>query len=337
MSALPLLAGPASVEVFGVTLIGVNERNGVKVLMTLALLGAVWAFRRLALAAVRRLPGSRSGAGRFWTRQGVQLVAAIVIALGVISVWVTPDADLGVGLGLLSAGLAFALSQVVTAFAAYFVILRGDVFSVGDRVTLGGVRGDVIKLGFLKTTVMEMGQPPAVQEADPAIWVHSRQPTGRVISVSNGAIFTEPVYNYSRDFPYLWEEIAVPLPYAADRRAAERILLDAAAGEAVRPGDVPPDVAARMQRLYGVDADELEPAVYWRITDQWLELSLRFLVPDRGVRGIKDRMSRRILAGFEEAGLEIASATYDIVGLPAIEVRRGPDDRRGAAAPPLRP
>lgn len=65
----------------------------------------------------------------------------------------------------------------------------------------------------------------------------------------------------------------------------------------------------------------LDPAVYWRITDNWLELSLRFLVPHRGVREIKDRMSRDILAGLDAAGIGIASATYDIVGLPPVRVR----------------
>ena len=77
---------------------------------------------------------------------------------------------------------------------------------------MGGVRGDVIALGFIQTTIMEMGQPPPVQSADPAMWVRSRQYTGRVVTVTNAKIFDEPVYNYTRDFPYIWEEM-----HAADR------------------------------------------------------------------------------------------------------------------------
>lgn len=53
------------------------------------------------------------------------------------------------------------------------MILRGDTFGVGDRITLGGVRGDVVRLGFLKITIMVMGQPPSVAGADPAVWVNS--------------------------------------------------------------------------------------------------------------------------------------------------------------------
>ena len=66
---------------------------------------------------------------------------------------------------------------------------------------MGGVRGDVMRLGFIQTTIMEMGQPPSVQAADPAMWVKSRQFTGRIVTVSNSRIFNEPVFNYTRDFP----------------------------------------------------------------------------------------------------------------------------------------
>jgi small-conductance mechanosensitive channel len=93
---------------------------------------------------------------------------------------------------------------------------------------MGGVRGDVIGLGFIQTTIMEMGQPPPVQGADPAMWVQSREYTGRIVTVSNDKIFDQPVYNYTRDFPYIWEEMSLPITYTADRRRAEKILLEAA-------------------------------------------------------------------------------------------------------------
>jgi len=202
------------------------------------------------------------------------------------------------------------------------VILRGDTFGVGDRITMGGVRGDVIRLDFLRTTIMEMGQPPSVSGADPAVWVNSRPFTGRVVTVSNGVIFTDPVYNYSRDFPYLWEEIVLPITYTADRSQVERILLEAARAHALVDNPGAGWALARMRSRYTMADASLDPAVYWRITDNWLELSLRFLVPDRGVREIKDRMSRDILAGLEAAGIGIASATYEIVGLAPLRIER---------------
>lgn len=309
-----------AVKIFGITLVGVSATTGVKLLFTLGLFLLVLAIRRLVLTVVRRVLRGSADPRRFWARQGVQVVTAIVLLFGTVSIWVTPGTDITTGLGLVSAGLAFALQQVIVALAGYFVILRGDTFTVGDRITLGGVRGDVVRLGFLKTTIMEMGQPPSVNGAEPAVWVNSRQYTGRLVTVTNGVIFQDPVYNYTRDFPFLWEEIVLPVTYDADRDRAERILLAAANRYAVVDDPEADRSLADMRSRYAMADASLRPAVYWRITDNWLELSLRFVVRHRGVREIKDRISREVLAGLDAAGIGIASATYDIVGLPPVRV-----------------
>lgn len=318
-----------SVELFGVTLVGVSTTTGVKLVVTAVFVAIVLALRRLVLALTRRSLGGEVGdSRRFWARQGLQVIVAVVLVLGLVSIWVTPNTDITTGVGLISAGLAFALQQVITSLAAYFVILRGDTFGIGDRITLGGVRGDVVRLGFLKTTIMEMGQPPAVSDSDPAIWVNSRQYTGRLVTVTNGVIFTDPVYNYTREFPYLWEEMVLPIAYTDDRQLVEQILLRAARDHAVVDDQRANDAFESMRRRYALAPTSLNPSVYWRITDNWVELSLRFLVPHRGVRTIKDLMTRDILAGLDEAGIGIASATNAIVGIPDLKIvdsRRHPD------------
>ena len=76
-------------------------------------------------------------------------------------------------------------------------------------------------------------------------------------------------------------------------------------------------------RRYALKAStELEPRVYWRLTDNWLELTVRFIAEETGVRGLKDKISRDILAAFDEAGLGFASSTYEIVGLPPVRLVR---------------
>jgi len=67
----------------------------------------------------------------------------------------------------------------------------------------------------------------------------------------------------------------------------------------------------------------MQPKVYFRITDNWLELTVRFLVETHQIRGAKDAMSREIVDQFEAENIAIASATCDIVGFPPIEIRRG--------------
>ena len=313
-------------EFFGIKWVGVTPENGQKLLLSLAFVAIVVIVSRilrwLVGVMLQRTDHSTIQA-KFWTRQAISLLSTIILILGLLSIWFSDPTRLATALGLVSAGLAFALQQPVTSIAGYFVILRGATFNVGDRISMGGVRGDVIRLGFIQTTIMEMGQPPSVQGADPAMWVKSRQFTGRIVTVSNSKIFAEPVYNYTRDFPFMWEEMAIPITYQADRGKVETIMLDAAERFAGRAEEIAADAKVDLQARFGVDPVDLDPRVFYRITDNWLELTVRFIVTTHGIRGIKDAMSRYILEGLDAAGIGIASATYDIVGFPAIEVKRG--------------
>lgn len=326
------LVGPTrAVEIFGVRLVGVNAENGKKLLLTLAFVAVVVILARLMRGlGTWLLRERRDRRVAFWFRQAVHLATAVVLLVGFTSIWFDDPTRLATALGLVTAGLAFALQKVVTALAGYFVILRGKTFNVGDRISMGGVRGDVITLGFLQTAIMEMGQPPPVQAADPAMWVRSRQYTGRVVTVSNARIFDEPVYNYSRELPYLWEEIVLPVPYTADRDRAERILLEAAERHTVPVGELSREVLEEMRRRYGIHVADTKPRVYFRLTDNWLELTVRFVVPDHRIREVKDVMTREILQGLDEAGIGVASATFEIVGLPPFRLQGdGPPRRRG--------
>lgn len=313
-----------ALEIFGITLVGATPENGKKLLLTIALIAVVLSFSTIVRRLLARTPGERLGAGkvRFWSRQAVGLVAGAALVLGIVSVWFDDPTRLTTGLGLVTAGVAFALQRVITAVAGYFVILRGKTFNVGDRIVMGGVRGDVIALSFMQTKILEMGQPPPVDSAEPAMWVHSRQFTGRIVTVSNDKIFDEPIYNYTYHFPYVWEEIRLPVSYSDDRARAETILLEAAQRHAVQEDEIPQNHIAQLERRYGIRIGDVAPKVYWRLTDNWLELAVRFLSPDHGTREIKDAMSREILGRLDLSGIGIASATYEITGLPVLTVEQ---------------
>ena len=309
-------------EWLGVRFIGVNAETGWKVLLTVAFVLGLVVLRALIVSVARLTSGMhRNERAMFWTRQGASIMAAVVGILAVLSIWFDDPQRLTTGIGLFSAGLAFALQRVVTAFAGYVIIMRGNTFTVGDRITMGGVRGDVIALTFTQTKIMEMGQPPAVQGADPAMWVRSRQFTGRIVTVTNDKVFNEPVYNYTREFPFLWEEMTVPIPYRADRSRAEAILLDCVAAhvEALEPETEP--VRTALERRYFIGVDQLKPRVFYRLTDNWLELTVRFIVRDHGIRDVKDALARAVLQRFDDARIEIASATFELVGAPPLRVQ----------------
>jgi small-conductance mechanosensitive channel len=111
----------------------------------------------------------------------------------------------------------------------------------------------------------------------------------------------------------------VPIAYRDDRRQAEQILLDAARKHAVDPDKLDPRMVEHVEHRYRVKREEFAPATYWRLTDNWLELTVRFIAHDHGVRRMKDAMTREILTRLEAAGIGIASATFEITGLPPVQ------------------
>jgi len=294
-----------------------------KILATLALLAGIMIVAGLLRAVVSAaLARERADKPRFWGRQIVGLVALAVIVAGIAAIW-GPELENASGIfGLVAAGIAVALQRVITSFAGYLIILRGNVFTVGDRITIGGVRGDVVALGFMQTTVLEMGESPPEQAAEPAIWVRGRQYTGRVVRITNDRIFDSPVYNYTREFPYVWDEIMIPIHHNADRKRAEEILLSVAGARTRDVINEATPCIGHLRKRYFVNGDiELEPRVFMTITDNWLELAVRFVAEAYGVRALKDALYRDILEQFTRAGITIASSTSEVSIVTPLEVR----------------
>ena len=319
-NAIQIVGDHRTLQLFGIRLVGVNAENAKKLIVTLVFLFAIYLLTKALNGILRLIFGKREDRARFWTRQGIRLLSAAILILGLLSIWFNNPTQLASFAAFITAGLAIASQRLITAIAGYFIILRGKNFNVGDRIVMGGVRGDVIALGFMQTTIMEMGQPPSEQGDAPSMWVASRQYTGRIVTITNDKIFDNPVYNYSTDFPYIWEEMHVPIPYDANRKEAERIILDAARTHTTRIAELGEDALKDLERRYAVKREELEPRVYFRITDNWVEMSVRFVVPDHGIRGIKEKVSRDILDGLDRVKIGIASGTYQIVGMPDLRV-----------------
>src|SRR4051794_25437823 len=240
-----------TVEILGVRLVGISGENAKKLAFTVVFILLLVGLSRVMQWIADRFPGERRETRvKFWVRQGIHLVIAAILIIGLISIWFNNPSQLASAAAFITAGLAIASQRLITAVAGYFIILRGKNFNVGDRIVMGGVRGDVIALGFMQTTIMEMGQPPGEQADAPSLWITARQYTGRIVTVTNDKIFDTPVYNYTSEFPYIWEEMRIPVPYNADRRRAEQILLDAARRRTTKVRELGEEPLKDLERRY---------------------------------------------------------------------------------------
>jgi len=219
---------------------------------------------------------------------------------------------MAVVLGVAGAGIAFALQEVIASLAGWVAISFGNFYKTGDRVQLGGIKGDVIDIGMLRTTMMEIGQ-----------WVNSDLYNGRIVKIANSFVFKEPVFNYSGDFPFLWDEITVPVKYGCDYRLARQIfqrILVETTGEYSGQAKVS---WTELIQQYRVDQTEIDPRVFLVANDNWMEFTLRYIVDYKKRRITKDRLFTRILEEVDQTNgrVALASATFHLVETPEIKVK----------------
>jgi len=145
---------------------------------------------------VQRVIGERvaDATTRYRARKSIALIGYVIMILATAIVFNDRLGGLTVAFGVAGAGIAFALQEVIASAAGWVAISFGNFYAPGDRVQLGGIKGDVIDVGILRTTLMEVGQ-----------WVDADLYNGRIVRVANSFIFKEPVFNYSADFPFLWD------------------------------------------------------------------------------------------------------------------------------------
>ncbi|MDM4778055.1 mechanosensitive ion channel domain-containing protein, partial [Micromonospora sp. b486] len=190
---------------------------------------------------------------RYYLRKAVHYLTAVALLFALALLWRPFAGRVAVVFGLLAAGLALAMQEVIGAFAGWISILTGRQFRVGDRIQMCGVRGDVLDITPLRTRILESGS-----SSDPESWIRGRQYTGRVVSLSNRFVFTAPVFNSSTVLDHLWEELTLPVPYEADWHLAERILCEEA--ESISSTVEARRAIEQMRRRYPVADAEVDPA-----------------------------------------------------------------------------
>ncbi|NJM89183.1 MAG: mechanosensitive ion channel [Hydrococcus sp. RU_2_2] len=252
---------------------------------------------------------------RYRIRKILGFVSYGVIALLIVIVFNDNLRQLSVIFGVVGAGIAFALQEVIASFAGWTAISLGQFYKTGDRVQLGGIMGDVIDISPLRTTLMECGD-----------WVKADLYNGRIVRIANSFVFKEPVFNYSGDFPFVWDEIVVPVRHGSDYRLAKSILQQVV--EEVTGSYIAPAKAewSRMTHKYLIEDARIEPFVTLIANDNWLEFTARYVVDYKKRRVTKDHLFTRILEELDttDRRVELASTTVELVAAPAFSVKLEP-------------
>lgn len=222
---------------------------------------------------------------------------------------------LTVALGVAGAGIAFALQEVIVSFAGWLAIMFGGFYKTGDRVQLGGIKGDVMDIGVLRTTIMETGQ-----------WVDGDLYNGRIVFIANSFVFKEPVFNYSGDFPFLWDEIKIPIQYGSNYELAKEIFEQVGKDVAGELSEKSKEQWIVLQDKYRLEDAQTDSMVSLIANDNWVEYTLRYIVNYKRRRITKTALYTQILKRVDETKgqIKFASATFQLVEAPEFKVNISP-------------
>lgn len=212
--------------------------------------------------------------------------------------------DLGTVLGLMAAAITIALADVIRSLAGWvYVHSRGGI-EVGSRIEVDGVAGDVIDIGLLKTTLLEVGAP----------LVYGLQSTGRLLTVPNSVFLDKKIFASALENPLVWQELQFLVTFESDWKRAREIISEIATG---LYQDIVPALKAgfaKLEHRYAYKLGSTAPIVYTTVEESGVMLTLRYLTFVRRRRSSTDRISTAILDSFgKEPDVEFAYPSIRIL------------------------
>lgn len=252
------------------------------------------------------LPRTRKNESLFLARR-LSRYLHFLAAVGIIAGFLFDDLSMvAATFGVVSAALVISLKDVCTSLFGWFVTMVSGKMSIGDRLEIDGVKGDIIDIDLLRTTLLEVNG-----------WLGADQPTGRVISMPNNFIFTKKVFNYSHGHPYIWSKIEVAMTFTSPAAETEAMLMKILEEE-TRTNFAEARVAASaMRQRYGVEDGVYEPRIRVRVGDSGVVFGLFFVTHYRDSSSPRSRLARRILAELERRpNIQIAFKTIQVLDDP---------------------
>lgn len=225
---------------------------------------------------------------RYSLRKAISMITIVLILVVLLRIWIPNPQALLVAYGVVAAGIAVALQDLVKNLAGSISIFFTGSFQVGNRIKINGVVGDVIDIGLFNTTLLEVGE-----------WIAADQATGRITTVPNGCVLHQAVHNYTKHHKYLWDELAVVVTAESDWNEAIHIM--STVGEKHTKDFVTKADRSltKLERYYYVEGHILDPNVYIEPGADGYRLTLRYVVNAWKRRSTASNIWTDIIAEFE--------------------------------------
>jgi small-conductance mechanosensitive channel len=256
-----------------------------KIARSLMIIGLLWFLRWLGLRFVYRRFRNDARLLYNW-RKTVEYSTVVLTIFLVGRIWLAGLDALVTYLGLLSAGIAIALQDLIVSLAGWVFIIWRRPFVVGDRIQIDDMKGDVIDVRLFAFSLIEVGA-----------YLQAEQSTGRIIHIPNGDVFRKPLINTHQGYPLIWNEIPVMVTFESDWEKAKKILVNII-------NEVAPDVRDTIKKYerrtdrFVITYNNVTPTVYTSVADSGVVLTMRYLVDPRQRRGSEQEIWEAVLRAY---------------------------------------
>lgn len=188
------------------------------------------------------------------------------------------------GTAFVSAALIYVMQEPLLNILGWMVVTVMGLYKLGDRIEMNNTRGYVVEVTPMNTTLREFGGA-----------LYGDSFTGRYVTVPNSYVIKGNVFNYTKDTPFVWDQVVVNVTYESDVKLAERLLLEVAE-ETVGPMMRENRAHLRSKYEFADLADYMaeEPKVGWSFGASSIDLSLLYFCPVFAKGSYRTRLVKRI-------------------------------------------
>lgn len=249
---------------------------------------------------------------RYKAQKSVEIIGYVLIVLLILMVFTVENIkDYTIIIGLFTAGITFTLQELILSIAGSFYIFFVKVYKPGDRIEINGIKGDVIDIDSIYTTLMEIGE-----------WVSSDNYSGRIVKISNAFVFKGPIKNYSMDFPFVWDELNIFVTYDSDMALAKKLVLKEATHFLSEYTKGSLAKWEEMVEHYYIENANIAPTLAISPTDNWIALNLRYITDYKLRRNTKHELFEKIVQALmaTDDKVKLASTTLQLLKIPELDI-----------------
>lgn len=236
---------------------------------------------------------------RYTLRKTASILITVLAFAALFAIWFKRTSTLFIAYGILSAGVAIALQDLLRNIAGGVLLILYHPFKAGDRIQVEDNVGDVLDIGSISTTIMEIRG-----------WVDADQYTGRILHIPNSFALNKTIKNYTRDYSFIWDEVRFLLIYGSNWKKAEGITLSVAGSILGEFENLAQKELRQMGQKYFITTYDVQTKLYMKMEENWIEMRLRYVVAPRKRREISHLLVSNILEALEkEKDIMVGTAT----------------------------